>query len=283
MSETITRQVQRVILEIYKEFQRVCDQHNLRYYAIGGTCIGAVRHQGFIPWDDDIDVAMPYEDYQKLRSLRNSFQPPFEFYDYNTHKFYNCLFFKLHDVNTTFIEQSAVNYPDRFTGCYIDIMPICAAPDYDRQQVSLIQKALMYGKLNHAQRFPIVEKERLIGKALWLSNVPFRLTKPFNYWSEKMEQAFSQNRFGATSKILFGWRHNRERMLFDYADFCDYIKIPFEDTTMRVPIGYDNYLRKDFGDYMTLSPEKERVSMHPTAVIDLQKSFREYAKEGIKL
>lgn len=71
--------------------------------------------------------------------------------------------------------------------------------------------------------------------------------------------------------------------MFNYADFSDYIEMPFEDTTMRVPIGYDNYLRKDFGDYMTLPPEKERVSMHPTAVIDLQKSFREYAKEGIKL
>ena len=283
MSETITRQVQRVILEIYKEFQRVCDQHNLRYYAIGGTCIGAVRHQGFIPWDDDIDVAMPYEDYQKLRSLRNPFRPPFEIYDYNIFKQDSCLFLKLHDVDTAFIQYSAVKYADRYIGCSIDIMPVCGIPDDDKLQVRFLQKCRIYNILNHAQRFPLREKKKFLGKALWLLSVPFRLTKPYNYYSGKMEKLFSQNQFGTTAKIMFGWRMNKKRMLFHYADFSDYIEMPFEDTTMRVPIGYDNYLRKDFGDYMTLPPEEERISMHPTAVIDLQKSFREYAKEGIKL
>ena len=69
------RSVQLRELEILKVFQDICSRHNLRYFAIGGTCLGAVRHKGFIPWDDDVDVAMPYEDYAKFKAIARTELP----------------------------------------------------------------------------------------------------------------------------------------------------------------------------------------------------------------
>ena len=94
--------VQEKELAVLKEIIKICKNHNLRYFAIGGTCIGAVRHNGFIPWDDDIDIAMPRDDYEKLRN---------EFYtelpdhmvklDYDNSRSYNFQFFKIHDETSS--------------------------------------------------------------------------------------------------------------------------------------------------------------------------------------
>lgn len=72
---TLTRRIQLKELEILKVFQNICRRHGLRYFAIGGTCLGAVRHKGFIPWDDDIDVAMPYEDYLEFQRIAETDLP----------------------------------------------------------------------------------------------------------------------------------------------------------------------------------------------------------------
>ncbi|MBR1604027.1 MAG: LicD family protein [Synergistaceae bacterium] len=73
-SETV-RKIQLAELDIFKAFKAICDRHNLRYFAIGGTCIGAIRHKGFVPWDDDMDVAMPYEDYKKFFEIAKTELP----------------------------------------------------------------------------------------------------------------------------------------------------------------------------------------------------------------
>ena len=88
-------ELQKEILKVFKEFQNVCMANNLRYFAIGGTCLGAVRNKGFIPWDDDLDVAMPFEDYEKFRSIANKYiKNPYKLLDFEETQHCRCLFLK---------------------------------------------------------------------------------------------------------------------------------------------------------------------------------------------
>ena len=102
--EKILLGVQDICLEIYKEFKSVCDKHNLQYYGIGGTCIGAVRHNGFIPWDDDIDIAMPYHDMCNFIHIANTeMSEEYEIFTPLEHKQFGEMFIKLIKKDTTFI------------------------------------------------------------------------------------------------------------------------------------------------------------------------------------
>lgn len=272
--------IQVEILNIFREFKRICDENGLRYFAIGGTCIGAIRHKGFIPWDDDLDVAMPWEDYMKFRTLAaKKVREPFELFDSNEHKHSLVRFLKLHNKNTTFIEEYQENNGDRYTGIFMDIMPITGFPDDDSIKDKFFKKCIWYSKLNAACRFEVTHKPTLKSKLFSIATIPLTIGKPFNYYSLKYEEYIAQNRFGETSRVLFPWRipvRAPYKNVFPYEIFKESVEVPFEDTTIRVPKEYDRYLKMDFGDYMKLPPEEKRHGGHPAAVIDFNKSYKEY-------
>lgn len=117
------QQKERDLLKIFIDF---CDKNKLTYFLVGGTLLGAIRHKGFIPWDDDIDVAMPREDYDKfivLASKHFTKDKDVFFQNYRTDKYYPYVFSKLRDSNTTFIEK-IYKHVDMNHGVYIDIFPI---------------------------------------------------------------------------------------------------------------------------------------------------------------
>ena len=98
--------LQEIELDIFKRFKRLCQDYNLRYFAIGGTCIGAIRHNGFIPWDDDIDVAMPLEDYIKLKEIAmRELEYPYSLYTTEKNRHWYAGSMKMQNENTTFIEK----------------------------------------------------------------------------------------------------------------------------------------------------------------------------------
>ena len=116
-------ELQKCQLEILKEFIRICKENNLQYYLVGGTCLGAVRHKGFIPWDDDIDVAMPRKDYDKFITLQDQMKKPYFIQTYKSDKNYIYNFAKVRDSSTTFVENffacSQMNH-----GVWIDVLPL---------------------------------------------------------------------------------------------------------------------------------------------------------------
>ena len=286
MDEEFRRELQLTELDILKEFQRICAEHNLRYFAIGGTCIGAVRHQGFIPWDDDIDVAMPYEDYVRFMEIaKTGLHEPYELFDPIGHEVCGFTFLKMHNSNTAFIEKGREAYTDSYFGVFIDIMPIYGLPIDSGMRDEVYKKSSAYIRKNRISRYSFGKTESLKQKLVWLTCLSGRMSGDYSYYLKKLRALGNKCDFEKAKEILFAWRpiyydkkitYKRE---FDKEIFRDYCELPFEDTTIRVPIEYDQYLTRDFGDYMKLPPEEKRVTIHPAAVIDLDKSYKQYAKE----
>lgn len=285
---SITRKVQLIEVDILNEFKRVCEKHNLRYFAIGGTCIGAIRHAGFIPWDDDVDVAMPLADYENFRAIaKDELAAPFELYDPHDHLYCNLNFLKIHNTKTAFIETCVASYPDRHTGVYLDVFPLYGLPKGNWKVRYLLEwHELMLRKNMYVHLLPSIH-ESIMSKFIFLTACFRRKAGGCNYYLKKMEERFSQYSFEDADKILFGWmgigslywhKANYNRSVFSREIFDGFKEVPFESTTIRIPIGYDEYLTQFYGDYMQLPPEEERA-IHSAAVIDLEKSFREYAKE----
>ena len=275
--------LQKKILEVYEQFRRICEEHNLRYYAIGGTCIGAIRHHGFIPWDDDMDVAMPMSDYMKFREIVKANPPEhYGMFDWQECKHSKIKHIKLFDERTTYIELGMEDMPDRYTGIFIDIMPIAGITENAQKQKKYMDKCKRLLRLNAARRFEIKRNVTLKSKVFSIATRILMIWKPFNYYSLKYEDHIAKYEFGATEQVFFSWRVPLRvpyKNIFSYKLFKEYIEVPFENTRIRVPKGYDEYLKEDFGNYMQLPSENKRHGGHPAFICDFDKSYREY-QEG---
>lgn len=289
MAEQI-RLIQQIELDLLKEFTRICRKYQLKYFAIGGTCIGAVRHEGFIPWDDDIDIVMPFRDYKRFQSIAKKELPNgISLFTPQKRRHWYGNFIKIHNENTTFVESSHAKFADAFSGVYMDIMPAYGMPKGKVLQylVSMICDWLIF--LNRVQRQPYCDLDSVFQKAVWHFNIPVRKTQSFNYYLEVLEKIFKRYPFDNSDKIIFGFRKRPSRFhknytyqnVFNYEDFKEITELPFEDSSIAVPCGYKNYLTADFGDYMKLPPKEQRRPRHETVLIDLNKSYKEYMKEGI--
>lgn len=284
-----TRRVQQSALEVLKAFQKVCDEHHLTYFAIAGTCIGAVRHNGFIPWDDDIDVGMPYPDYKKLCELLSADGVgQYSLIDPHSCLHYTLPYAKLHDTKTTFIEDHARKYPDRYSGIFMDIFPIFGLPRGRVQRAVLPRIALLQDRLNLCMRFGIDEESSAAGRFLWCACAPLRPLLRYDHFITMQEKLFGAIPYDASDKVLFGWRPIPKpdspftyKNIFYYEDFSETISVPFEEISIMIPKGYDRYLTMDFGDYMQPPPVDEQKPIHSDALIDFEKPYRYYAEQTL--
>ncbi|MBQ9434086.1 MAG: LicD family protein [Synergistaceae bacterium] len=275
-SLTLTRRIQLKELEILKVFQDICKRHNLRYFAIAGTCLGAVRHKGFIPWDDDVDVAMPYEDYVKLLELpQNELPEHYQVLNLHYVKSNSFTYFsKFHDTRTTFIELSRIKFKNAYFGAFIDIFPMHGLPKSKTVRKLLKAFFAVCKNLNYKRRHPYSKEQTLRGKMLWILAMPFKLLVPYYFFSRLHEKIMRHYPFGCSDSVNFPTSYRRE---LPYEPFKETIDLPFEDTTVAVPKGYDRYLTMTYGDYMTPPPEKDRIPAHAQGgIIDLDRPYTYY-------
>lgn len=282
------RQQQLKELEVFKAFRRVCEQYHLRYFAIAGTCLGAVRHRGFIPWDDDMDVAMPYEDYETFCRVAASALPqPYALYGQeNPH--WHGTYVKVIDESTTFLEDDPVGCPDLYRGVFLDVMPMFGLRGSKRYLQRQARWCDLLRFMNTLQRRPYQEDWRYLKRLFWKINQRLGQGRDRDYYLNRIAERFDQCPLSEADVILFSyrsafkykWRRNESTpSILDADVFAESVLLPFEDTTVDVPGNYDRYLQMEFGDYMTLPPVEKRVSNHNYYLRDLDRSYKEYRDE----
>lgn len=263
MREIQFKEMKKIELNILIYFTEVCKENNLRYYLGGGTLLGAVRHKGFIPWDDDIDVMMPRPDFQKLLSLSinnenyNIIKPGTAGYYYN--------FAKLVDTRTI-LEEKGIKLIDGL-GVYIDIFPLDGMPETPDarkkrfKELNSIRKrinntCLLKPKF-HRNPFAYLNACRIYNsnKNIDLSSLQKK------YLDSALKNSFDDSEFVFAAGGAYGARD-----IFPGKWFEKEIELQFENLSVKAFNGYDFYLTQLYGDYMTLPPEDKRVTPHHSIV-----------------
>jgi len=271
------KKVWAVELKLLDYFDQLCREHNLRYYIAYGTLLGAVRHQGFIPWDDDIDVVMFRDDYEKLKLIAGEVvEYPYFFQNSYTDTMI-WAFAKLRDSRTTAIEFP--DFPSEFhQGIFIDIFPLDDVPDNTSMKPII-------GEMQREIWMSIVEPERLKGlidrgQQLALdADILLELLRMPIRERMKMFEDFSASRFGASSRVNFltddfvGYPN----MLREW--YADTVYLPFENMAVPAPAAYESLLSCLYGDYMTPA---QIPNMHEGIFLDPDASYTQYMnKEGV--
>lgn len=278
-------ELQQKILGVYKEVARICDKNEIRYFAIGGTAIGAVRHKGFIPWDDDLDIAVPIEDYDRLLLLlETELDDGFRLVSDKISPHYANVQVKVDDVHTTQIESWVRSWPDRYTGAWVDIMPMGGAPTASfLQKIYSFRIRYLYS-MNAKARMPYVGQGGLVGlRGKFMAAVARAGRKLYgiDWYRERWDRLMRKRHFYESDFIAFSFSNLLPQEIFPSSWFSDYVLMPFEDTQMRMPSGWHEYLTKRFGDYMQLPPLEERKTHR--CFVDLNHSFYDYQSGKIAI
>lgn len=251
--------IQKGILEVYKEVKRVCEKNKIPFFALAGTELGAIRHKGFIPWDDDIDLGIKVGDYERFKkACRKDLEEPYEF------KEIVWLGGKVHNKNTAFVEAPCAVHRENGYGFFVDIFPLIGAPDDENERFGFLNNMLLYSfQAMIFDRYPEISKYTKKQIMDWRNDILYK------YPLEKSE------RFVEFS--LGHWYTGNARGL-DKA-----VEMPFEDTMIPVPSTYDEDLTAHYGDYMKLPPVEQRATHNNLAYVDLENSYTKYYDELEKL
>ena len=258
--------------DMLAEFVRICDKHGIKYFVQGGTLLGTVRHGGFIPWDDDIDVSLPREDYEKFLTIAEKELPDYYFLQTkDTDPEYPNNFAKIRDSRTTFIESSAKNLRINH-GAYIDIFPLDNYPSGKKAKVYELKKRLLTQRIYKAFYMPHMS---FIAKIITMITVI--LFPSLKGAVEKREKLFKS--VAPTDRVVNNSGAWLDKEIIPREWVQGTIQMEFEGIKVNVSDKYDEWLTYVYGDYMSLPPENERVGHHYVDYFDMNKSYTEYINE----
>lgn len=266
MQEMSLRDIQQISLSILKDVHNFCLNNNIRYILFGGTMIGAIRHKGFVPWDDDIDIAMPRPDYERFLASYKSANG-YRLFKSGSHDCY-LAFSRVCDMEQTFVENKILPWTNIQTGVWIDIFPLDAAPDNIDEAKAMIHSLTNEWKTVCAMRSSLakfndvknyIKKVKLAFKKI-VSAFPgldvMSLNRKYINHCRSIEWG-TTNHFANLSYMGYGMK--------EYEAMRDYqgeILVDFEDAQFYVCDGYDGIMRAKYGDYMKLPPVEKQTSNH---------------------
>ena len=242
------RQIQMGILD---EVHRYCEAHGLRYFLSSGTLIGAVRHKGYIPWDDDIDIYMPRQDYEAFLQSYHDEKGIYRAINPSTESHYYYTFAKVVDQRTHMVEKETEGYE---IGVYMDIFPVdFVTEDMQQRQRIFKQKKLLYKirRCKISRSNPLQSRLAYIVYKCWPMSVRQieRKIRQLIVLPTPTPTVCNMTEAGPTIKGCF-----------PADDIASSVDIEFEGKTYKTMIGYKDYLQRTYGDYMTLPPVEQRVT-----------------------
>ncbi len=267
MAESL-RVLQLAELDILKQFLAICEQYRLTYFIYGGTLLGAVRHGGFIPWDDDIDIVMPRPDYELfLEYATKEIVLPYQLHTINTSPGeYSYYYARVENTETRVLRRAALK--DVIIPAWIDVFPLDAVPNEVIKRTLWIRKCSFYKTLFQASQYSYfgqsaaIKKDRplpqKIARHLFIRLKLENLIRTKWVW-KMLDQALKENDYHACSALInFCGYWGGEKEIFPKSYYSERELYPFEDIMLYGPKDYDAVLTQMYGDYMTPPPEDQR-------------------------
>lgn len=266
------RKMQLLELDMLADFDRVCRQNNIKYAVLGGTLLGAVRHKGFIPWDDDADIGMLREEYEKFKLVSNELRPEIcYFQDHTTDPEYRWGYGKLRRTGTTYVRVGQEHLKCK-TGIFVDVFPLDDLPKSTLGQMFQDFYCFCCRKILWSEVGKKTSTGLLKGWFSLLSQIPTRIpfsllslyTKRSNNSSDNLVRTLC---FTSIGKLYF--KHPlKQRYGFPKRWFLDCAEYEFENTKIIGSRNYDEVLTFWFGDYMQLPPKEKREQHSACSYID---------------
>ena len=273
---TELRELQDKSLEILLVFKDFCEKNKLLFYFCGGCCIGTLRHGGFIPWDDDIDVFMPRNDYEKLSKIW-PVQMKNTKYSINRDSkdlFLRSLLTAISDEETTFIKERQSDL-DISHGIRLEILPLDGCPSSGIKRKIQIFWAFMHQILMN-QEAPTSKGKlfEFIGRVILFIFPTWKSRYRMGKYAEKKMSKYPIEECTHITELCARWKYmvnEYPKEIFEEAIYKD-----FEGFKMPIPVGYDTYLHMAFGDYMILPPKEDQIPKHDAVFIDMKNSYKKY-------
>ena len=262
MKEMDINTIRKIQLEILIDVADFCEKNNLRYFLSGGTLLGAIRHDGFIPWDDDIDIQMPRPDYENFIHSYN--HEKFQVYCWDNDKDFLCTYAKVVNTDTILIENCSFG---KLLGVNIDVFPVDGLPSNEKKikNIVFINK-LLWGLVACATINDISNRSKIKQIEISIIKSFYKIFPVKSYVTGKAIKMSKKYNFENSNKVATLVWGNGLKEVINKSTATEYHKKSFEGNFFNIPVNYEDYLINKYGDYMKLPPENERIYKHDIKV-----------------
>lgn len=264
MKEIDAKEIKQIEFNILKYFAKFCEEHELSYYLMFGTLIGAIRHKGFIPWDDDIDVAMPRTDYLKLIELLNlKGNDQYKLISCNNVSEYNMPLAKIVDTRTILIQKGAIGNV-RDLGVYIDVFIIDKLPN------DMLERKRFFKRMKWERfKWYLSKRDFIFRKGSYFKDicmaivsVPFKCRSAYSRCIKMDHMASRYSSIEAKDQTVLLFAALPEETALKTEEWNSIVKVEFEGELFSATAYYDKHLRNIYGNYMVPPTKENQVNAH---------------------